>query len=55
MNGDGKIDSADREMLKGYLTGKNGLTVPEAADLNGDGVIDSLDRTILANMIAGRI
>ena len=55
VNGDGKIDSADREMLKGYLTGKNGLTVPEAADLNGDGVINSLDRTILANMVAGRI
>jgi len=48
LNGDGKINSSDLNMMKRYLLRLiDGLNDTACADLNGDGKINSSDYSIL--------
>jgi hypothetical protein len=50
LNGDGKVDIADRLILTSYLN--DGGDLDATADLNGDGKIDVADAQIIAQIIA---
>ena len=54
VNGDGKVNAADRTALARALAGWSGYTAsPVTADLNGDGNVNAADRTYLARYLAG--
>lgn len=59
VNGDGKIDSKDTELLSKSLAGSYGveLTEPQrkAADVNGDGTISSADTLLIKKFVNGEI
>lgn len=57
VNGDGKIDSLDTEMITQYTLGNIALTEQQlkAGDVNKDGLTDMLDATIITQYINGTI
>ena len=53
LNGDGKINSQDVQILKAYLSGKDITLDREKADVNGDGEISLKDSLALKLCVAG--
>jgi len=47
INGDGKVDFKDLEIMKAEMGREGCFTIPCQADLNGDGKVDIKDREIL--------
>ena len=55
INGDGRIDENDRQILSDYLQGRKTLTDYEKslADINGDSIVDNSDLDILTQIAKG--
>ena len=53
LNGDGRVDIADRMMLAGYLRDGGEINL-KMADLNGDGVVDVADVQMMVQFIADK-
>ncbi|MDW8803039.1 dockerin type I repeat-containing protein [Clostridium sp. A1-XYC3] len=58
VDGDGKITSADANLINKYVLGRTSVITSEAkliaADVNGDGKITSQDATEILNYVSGR-
>ena len=52
INGDGRINESDRQILSDYLQGRKTLTDYEKslADINGDSIVDNRDLDILTQI-----
>ncbi len=57
VNGDGKIDNLDANLVYRYFNGKVTLTDEQlaAADVNGDGEVDNLDANTIYRYFNGKI
>lgn len=55
INGDGRINEGDRQILSDYLQGRKNLTDYEKslADINGDSIVDNRDLDILTQIAKG--
>lgn len=55
INGDGRINESDRQILSDYLQGRKTLTDYETslADINGDSIVDNRDLDILTQIAKG--
>lgn len=55
INGDGRINESDRQILSDYLQGRKNLTDYEKslADINGDSIVDNRDLDILTQIAKG--
>ena len=55
INGDGRINESDRQILSDYLQGRKTLTDYEKslADINGDSIVDNRDLDILTQIAKG--
>lgn len=55
INGDGRINESDRQILSDYLQSRKTLTDYEKslADINGDGIVDNRDLDILTQIAKG--
>lgn len=55
INGDGRINESDRQILSDYLKGRKNLTDYEKslADINGDSIVDNRDLDILTQIAKG--
>lgn len=55
INGDGRINESDRQILSDYLQGRKNLTDYEKslADINGDSIVDNRDLDILIQIAKG--
>lgn len=55
INGDGRINESDRQILSDYLQGRKTLTDYEQslADMNGDSIVDNRDLDILTQIAKG--
>ena len=55
INGDGRIDESDRQILSDYLQGRKTFTDYEKslADINGDNIVDDRDLDILTQIAKG--
>lgn len=57
LNGDGKVNTMDINIIKRVLAGINTLEAKneEAADINGDGAVNSFDSNLLSRKVAGKV